>query len=171
MPCQISSGYPRKQCNSAGGVKNIYVANFSDVQSVTISSTNPAEATAIAMATGKKFYRIEVEPEVANFTITRQVNPQGRTIFYEVSLSFNVPVQTADDVLWIDTVSRGVTVFIVEMNDGTRRLIGHEYGCTASGDEQSGTALGDPHVANLTFTTKNVSPVPFYTGDMAGLLA
>ncbi|GIV51628.1 MAG: hypothetical protein KatS3mg038_2149 [Candidatus Kapaibacterium sp.] len=166
MPCEISTGYQRKQCANAGGVRAVYVANYSDVASITLDTTNKAKATAITMLAGKKFYRIGVEPEVANFSITREVNPQGRTMFYSATLNLSLPVQNENDVNWIDLISRGVSIFIVEMNDGTRRIIGHEFGCTASGDESSGTAFGDPHVANLAFTTKSAFPPPYFTGTM-----
>jgi hypothetical protein len=167
MPCEIASGYARKTCSTTGGVKAIYVTNFGDIQSLTKDPANPHQVTAITMQTGKKFYVIGIEPESVSFTETPNVNPQGRTIYYETQISLQLPVQTANDIKWLHDLSSGVAAFVVELNDGTKRIIGHEFGCLRSGgDEQSGQAFGDPHVVNLQFTSKSSTPSPFFSGTV-----
>jgi hypothetical protein len=95
------------------------------------------------------------------------VNPQGRTLFYETQLTLQLPVQTANDLKWLHDLSAGVTIFIVELNDGSKRIIGHEFGCLRTGgDEQSGQAFGDPHVVNLQLTSKSSTPSPFFSGTV-----
>ncbi len=167
MACEITTGYARKTCATTGGVKKVYVTNFADVTGLTLDASNPHLATAITMATGKKFYLVGIEPESASFTVTPNVNAQGRTLFYDTQLQIQLPVQSADDLKWLHDLSAGVTMFVIELNDGTKRIIGHEFGCVRTGgDEASGQAFGDPHVVNLQLGSKSATPPPFFSGTV-----
>ena len=64
MPCNIIEGITLDCRQGAGGIKKLYLTEFANVSSVTSSS---GSVTAITMASGKKFWTVEVELEDAQF--------------------------------------------------------------------------------------------------------
>jgi len=92
MPCTIIEGITLDCRQGAGGIKKLYLTEFANVSSITQSS---GAVTAITMASGKKFWTVEVELEDAQLNEDATVSIENGTTFYAQTLTFSVYKMTA----------------------------------------------------------------------------
>ena len=87
MACvQTLNGISVDCSTSMGGLKMVYIANYSDVTGTTIAS---GEVTNIAMGSGAKFHKYYFRRNTASMTSTLNVDvTNGSTVSTEVVLSF-----------------------------------------------------------------------------------
>ena len=85
MACtQTLAGLFRDCAANLGGIKTVYLANFDDVATITVSL---GVVTAITMETSKKFYEYQFNPNTSNFTTTVQANRENGSLYFESVLS------------------------------------------------------------------------------------
>ena len=85
MPCsQTLAGIARDCSSNMGGIKEVYIANFADVDSVTVTS---GVITAITMASSKKFYKYAFAPNSSNLASNWKVNAENGTKYVESNLT------------------------------------------------------------------------------------
>ena len=143
MPCsQTLAGIARDCSSNMGGIKNVYIANLADVDSVTVTS---GVVTAITMLSSKKFYKYVFAPFTSSLTSNWNVSPENGTKYVESTLTMVFNKMDATKRLEIVALAQSELVVIVEDNNGTMFYLGYEEGVRLinGSDGQSGTNRGD----------------------------
>lgn len=143
MPCsQTLAGIARDCSSNMGGIKNVYIANLADVDSVTVTS---GVVTAITMLSSKKFYKYAFAPFTSSLTSNWNVSPVNGTKYVESTLTMVFNKMDATKRLEIVALAQSELVVIVEDNNGTMFYLGYEEGVRLinGSDGQTGTNRGD----------------------------
>lgn len=132
---------------SMGGLKVVYIANYSDVTDFEI---NAGQITAINMASGKTFKEYSFRRNTANMTSTLSVDPaNGTSVATDVALSFLK--QDTQKRLEISALSIGELVMMVQDANGRYWFLGKDMPVMASaGGAESGTAYTDGNRYTIT---------------------
>lgn len=171
MACLTTQGYT-VPCKQSSGVSVVYIADFSDKGTPTLSATS-GTITAWADAAGD-FYTYETRAEVVAGTFNATVNDANGTAFYTHSVTFNVEQLSGVRGVENDKLLKGNFLIIVkEQGSGKYFLYGYTNGMRCSAMENThGVALGDFNGTKFTFTSNE--PAQAYEVDstiIAGLLA
>lgn len=141
------------ECNgSLGGVKEVYIAPYDAVASVTVGATNNAtsQITGITMTDTKKFIGYKFRRNTANMTSTLNVDAtNGTTVSTDLVLSFLR--QDAVKRLEISALSIGETAVIVRDANDKYWYLGYDFPVMASaGTGETGTAFTDGNRYSIT---------------------
>ena len=171
MACVTTQGYTIPCRDSNGGVSVIYIADFADKGTPTLSATS-GTITAWSAAAGD-FFTYETRPEVANSSFNATMNDANGTTFYAHSITFNVDKLSGIRGVENDILAKGRFLIIFQDNNGKYFCLGYTHGMRCSAMENTtGTALGDYNGTKFTFTSNE--PAPAYevsSGIISGLLA
>ncbi len=169
MSCIIVEGISLDCRQGIGGLDKIYLTEFANVSSVTSSS---GTVTAITMASGKKFWEIQVEMEDAQFTEESPVSVENGVTPYNQTLTFSVYKMTAKNRNIIRLLTQNRLAVITKNADGVYHLLGETRAMHLTGNSgTSGKASGDKNGYTITLTGKE--PLPSNTvssGIIAALL-
>lgn len=151
MACNTAIAAVVRDCESnVGGVKRVLVANFDDVEEVTLTSN---VVTAVTMATGKTFTEIYVRPEVSNVTSSPQYNDAGDYAGESAVLALVINRQTAGKRETVDALSKNDLRVIYQDGNGLWWFIGNDRPVRRSGgDAVTGTAITDTNAYNVELT-------------------
>ena len=153
MACsQTLAGMLRDCSSNMGGIKAVYMANFDDVASVTVSGT-PETVTAITMAASKKFYAYYFNPNTSNVVTTARVNRENGSLYYESVLSLVFPKLDATKRVEVNALAQAGLMAIVEDNNGKCWLLGKDEPMLLQdgGTAETGTAKADRNGYALPF--------------------
>lgn len=158
MACTIYQGREIDCRDSNGGVQEIYIAEFANVQSITETS---GVITAITMVPTKKFYTFQVEKENASLTDAEQGSVENGTLFYEQTLNFTIKKGSSSQRNAMNVLAKARLMVIVKDNNGTYWLMGKTRAADKVGDNSftTGKAFGDMNGYNVTLTAKEPNPV------------
>lgn len=143
MPCsQTLAGIARDCSSNMGGIKNVYIANLADVDSVTVTS---GVITAVTMLSSKKFYKYAFAPFTSSLTSNWNVSPENGTKYVESTLTMVFNKMDATKRLEIVALAQSELVVIVEDNNGTMFYLGYEEGVRLinGSNGQTGVNRGD----------------------------
>ena len=142
---------------SMGGLKVVYIANYSDVTDFEITS---GQITSITMASGKTFKEYSFRRNTANMTSTLSVDPaNGTSVATDVALSFLK--QDTQKRLEISALSIGELIMMVQDANGRYWFLGKDMPVMASaGGAESGTAYTDGNRYTITLQD-NSKDYPF----------
>lgn len=117
---------------SLGSIKYIYLANYEDVSGSSIDTASGQSVTAITMASGAQFYKIEPARNSASWTDELVVNDDGSK-YRTHTINFNVVgTYNANMADVVDALSLGKYVAVLEKNDGNMVMLGRTAGVEAS---------------------------------------
>lgn len=157
--------------NSVGGIKAVYIADFSDKGTPTLSATS-GTITAWSDAAGD-FYTYSVRPETATASFNGTFSLPNGTKFYTHTISFKREKLSGYETVEDEILATGTFLIMYLDNNGKYMLLGYTNGMTLSGDENgTGTAMGDMNGTTYTFTSNE--PFKAYEVDssiVAALLA
>lgn len=153
MPCsQTLSGLARECGVNLGGIKEVYLANFDDVASVTITS-NLITAITMNGTPAKKFYAYVFNPNTSNFTTTIQANRENGSLYFETVLSLVFAKQDATKRVEVNALAQaGMMAIVRDANDVCYLLGYNEPLLMTSGTAETGTAKADRNGYALEFT-------------------
>jgi hypothetical protein len=169
MACTIIEGITLDCRQGAGGIKKLYLTEFANVSSITQSS---GAVTAITMASGKKFWTVEVELEDAQLNEDATVSIENGTTFYAQTLTFSVYKMTAKNRNIVRLLTQNRLMVIAQDADDVYHLLGETRAMhlTASAST-TGKAMGDKNGYSITLTGKEPLPAnKVNSGVIAGLL-
>lgn len=151
MPCtQTLAGIARDCSASVGGVKAVYMANFEDVDTVTVTSN---VVSAITMVGAAKFYAYYFNPQTSNFVVNINANRENGTLFFETVLSLVFPKQDAAKRLEVNALAQAGLMAIVQDNNDNYWLLGKDEPLLmTTGTAETGTARADRNGYALEFT-------------------
>ena len=164
MACtQTLNGLTRDCEANTGGVKNVYIANYDDVEGLTFTS---GVVTAITMATGKKFKRYHFKRGQASVVQTSQYNEAGDYAGESNVLSINFLRQDATKRLEMIALSVAELAVIYEDNNGTFFYLGADRPVLRTGGESgSGAAITDTNRYGLELTDQSNALPPTISSD------
>lgn len=151
MPCsQTLAGIARDCQANVGGIKAVYMANFEDVDTVTVTSN---VVSAITMAASKKFYAYYFNPNTSNFTTNINANRENGSLFFETVLSLVFPKQDATKRIEVNALAQAGLMAIVQDNNDNYWLLGKDEPLLmTSGAAPTGTARADRNGYEMEFT-------------------
>ena len=147
---QTLSGLGLSCETSLGGIKEVYIANYGDVQDVTVDEVS-GKITTITMAESKKFKPYAFRKQTSSMTSTLTVDETTGVNYVstEVSLVFT-KLDTAKRIE-MTALSQGQLAVIVK--DGNNKywyLSYNDYVSAVNGGAETGTAKGDRNAYTLT---------------------
>jgi hypothetical protein len=133
-------------------VKDIYVANFSDVTSAPVEydCESGVSVTAITLANSAKFYHIEPAKNSVTFTDELVVEDNGNK-YRTHTITFNLTGKYDKDMVCpVDALALGRFFVVVATADGEYLALGRTVGLEAS--EQSVAGGGDTNGVTVTLS-------------------
>ena len=161
MACtQTLSGISRDCLGSNGGIKAVWLANWDNVASLTVSS---GAITAITMSNSEKFKKYEFPRNTSSMTSNYAVNAENGTSYVETDLVMVFNRMDTNKRIEVVAMAQGLLAAFVEDNNGNIWYLGHDYPVTINaGSGESGTARGDRNGYSVTLRDEsNELPMPF----------
>lgn len=148
--CALVTDYAIDCRDSVGGLKKLYITEWQNLSSATVSS---GVCTALTLASGKKFWTYEVAKGTASSAEASNISVENGTRFYTQTVDTVLHKMTAANRNNIEVLERNRLLVVTEDNNGNKFIYGRQNAMdvTAS-DGQSGKAFGDMNGYTLTLT-------------------
>ena len=161
MACDLTTGFLVGCNDSIGGVKAFYIDNMPD-DGLTIAESATGEATSIT-GTNLAYWKYETtsaQGAASFFNDNPTINDANGTSFFDqtATLVLNKMEQTKRNE--IKLLARAKMSIIIEDNNGKYWLMGETNGVRlVSGENGTGTALGDRNGYSLSFQSQEFEPM------------
>lgn len=154
MACsQILKGIALDCASSVGGIKEVFIANYDDVDAVTVSEGIISEIT---LKEGKKFKHYQFRKQTGSMTSTLNVDEVAGINYVSTELALVFTKMETAKRLEIAALSIGQLVAIVKDGNDKYWYLGYnDYVSASAGSANSGTAKGDSN--NYSITLKDES--------------
>lgn len=155
---QTLAGIIRDCATAIGGVKAIFIANYADVASVTVSND---EVSAITMNSSAKFARYEFREQSAYANSDLQTDPVAGTSYWQTDIYMQFTKMETSKRIEINALAKVGAAVIVETEDGSRWYYGIDRPCYASaGNVNFGTAHGDRNGMSINIQANDNEAAP-----------
>jgi len=158
--CALTTGFERYNCDSpAGGILELYVLEFSNFTSVTVTNS---EVTAITEVGTPTWYGYQLSEEVGLLETVENNDIQNNSLFYEANCSFTLSKMEAVKSNELANVAIQRTVCIVKTMNGKYFFMGDELGvhkARGTNSSSTGTANGDLNGYNMNLTARQTHDV------------
>lgn len=161
MACLITSGIAKGCKDSLGGIKTVYLANWTNVGTIspTYSTDTTGIITGMTMSGGTKFYEFVPNKMSSNWVENVQSNVQNGTIAYEQVLTLMLGKNQAATRNQIKLIGQAEVMAIVLDRNEKYWLLGERNGLELSGGNGgSGTAMTDMNGWNLSLSGSEQFP-------------
>lgn len=167
MSCNLVQGNEVQCRDSVGGIKEVYIANFSNVLSATATS---GQVSAITMAGSTKFYTFQLRQEDGSYTNPAISSRENGTTYYDSTVTFTIKKMSASQKNSLHNLAKSRLMVIVKDNNDVFWIVGRVRGCDAL-DIQNGTgqALGDLNGATITISGREAEPDAEFTGTISSV--
>ena len=157
--------------DSIGGISVVYIADWSDKGTPTLSATSGTITNWSDAASA--FYTYEVRPETASASYNATPSTPNGTVFYTHTISFQLEKLSGYEGVENDILAKGRFLIIYKDRNGKYMLLGYNNGMMCSAMENStGTAMADFSGSKFTFTSNEETPAyEVSSGIISGLLA
>lgn len=154
MACnQTISGLVQDCATSKGGILEVYLANFDDVASITVTDN---KVNAITMESGKKFKRYYFRPGTSSMTSTLNIDNAAGVNFVQTLLTMLFSRMETTKRVEMSALAVNDLRAIVKDANGVYWLLGEEEPVIANaGDGQTGTAKTDANRYSITLEDNN----------------
>lgn len=158
MPCLITLAGITLDCESSvGGIKRVFITQYSDVKSVALDEDQQKIKT-ITLESEKRWYEYQFRKGTGSLTSTLNVDETtgANYVTNELSLVFT-KMETAKRIE-IAALSIGQLAVVVEDSNGKYWYLGKDdYVSASAGSGTSGTAKGDQNAYTITLSTDSLS--------------
>ena len=161
MACNQISGITYTCLTSAGGIKKMYITNFSNITGTTANGIGTI--TDIEMVDGTKFQEFQFQRDTSSYEEDTMINIQNGTTFYNQTVHLVIPRRDAAKNAAISVLANGqpLLALIVEDYNGLYWYIGLATGAyLTQGKSGSGVKRTDANDYKLTFIAEEVAPAP-----------
>lgn len=169
MACLINAGVTRDCGFSFGGLQKVYLANKSDI--VSVSHDVDGQITGVTTLSGGTFYEYEFEPQTAQALQELNVGTVSRFVNQTLNMSLAGMTQAKKAVL--EDMANADMVAIYQDQAGTYWFYG-EYGRglrAVTLNPDSGTADADDNFVSISLAGGSTGYADTVSGDIvAGLL-
>ena len=173
MSCsQLLNGIAADCQTNVGGVREVYIANYSDVSTIEVDETSNMIKT-ITMSDTAKFKKYAFKKNTSSMTSTLNVDPANGINFVQTDLSLVFAKQETVKRMEIAKLSLGELRVIVLDANGKYWFLGQEEFVSATaGTAETGTNRTDGNKYTITLTDYSSSyPYEVYSSIVAGLIA
>ena len=153
MSCsQLLNGIAADCQTNVGGVREVYIANYSDVTAIEVDETSNMIKT-ITMADTAKFKKYAFKKNTSSMTSTLNVDPANGVNFVQTDLSLVFAKQETVKRMEIAKLSLGELRVIVLDANGKYWFLGQEEFVSATaGTAETGTNRTDGNRYSITLT-------------------
>lgn len=159
MSCSQTLAGLAKSCDvSNGGIKAVWIANFTDVSATTVDSAQTVSA--ITMVSSAKYKKYHFKRNTASMTHTLNVNAENGSNYVTTDVALVFHRQDALKRVEMAAISVGELSMIVEDVNGKYWMIGDpaEFPVKATaGGGESGTAMADRNAYTTTLSADSFS--------------
>ncbi len=167
MACNLSAGIQLGCRDNTGGLKTLWITDYTNVLSITSSTGD----TITAISGTGTFYEFQLIRTSSQLTETVNASLENGTVFYqgEVVTYFNKLGQDKRNILKTLAQSQQLAI-CAEDNNGQYFYLGQTYGCFISaGTSVTGKALGDQNGYNMTFQYLEPNPMNQLSGSLSSI--
>jgi len=151
MACELSTGFTLDCKDGIGGIKQIVLTDFNNVDSFTLDANEIV--TAILTNNANDIYTYELPTQTGSFEETINFNRDNGTVFYTQTVNIMMQKLSAAKRLELQNVAQARVVVFVNDTNNNWWAVGYEYGADLStGTAATGTVLGDMNGYTLAFT-------------------
>ena len=153
MSCsQVLNGIAADCQTNVGGVREVYIANYGDVSTVTLDETSNMIKT-ITMADSAKFKKYAFKKNTSSMTSTLNVDPANGVNFVQTDLTVVFAKQETVKRMEIAKLSLGELRVIVLDANGKYWFLGkEEFVSATSGTAETGTNRQDGNRYSIVLT-------------------
>lgn len=154
MACtQVLAGITLDCASSVGGIKEVYIANYDDIDTVTVADD---KVTQITMKENAKFKKYQFRKQTGSMTSTLNVDEVAGINYVSTELSLVFTKMETSKRIEIAALSIGqLAVIVKDGNDKYWYLGYNDYVSAVNGGGATGTAKGDSN--NYSITLKDES--------------
>ena len=158
MSCsQVLNGIAADCQTNVGGVREVYIANYSDVSAIEVDEVSNMIKT-ITMADSAKFKKYAFKKNTSSMTSTLNVDPANGINFVQTDLSLVFAKQETVKRMEIAKLSLGELRVIVLDANGKYWFLGQEEFVSATaGTAETGTNRSDGNKYTITLTDYSAS--------------
>jgi hypothetical protein len=164
MSCIITDGYDLG-CFGTGGVKDIYIANYSSSATYTLDAND----IIVSASNGSTFYQFEQDIETAVFNESINPSRENGTVFYESTVGIKLFNNDATVRNLVKALAKAPLSVIILDNNGAYWFMGQDTAVRAvEGERGFGQAYGDMNGVTLSFSYKSSEPIPSIDSAIIG---
>ncbi len=168
MSCILTTGHVLDCKDQSGGVKAIYLIEFTAKDTLTKSS---GEVSAHTLAGGRTYYKYELEKETATSIWRTIPSTENGTTYYEADITIRLHKVTTAQRNEMKLLAQGRLLCILRDTDDNYWLYGADYGIQLQPSEtQFGQAFADFKGSILNFLHKETDlPLKVQSGVVTSL--
>lgn len=152
MACNLTQGRTIDCRNNTGGIEEILIANFENVQIGTVAA---GVITAMTQTAATDFYRYSLEKENGSLVETHTGSLENGTNFYDSVLDFSTKNLTAAESEELMILEQARLFVIVKTNNGKYWTVGAYFAADKlTGTSVTGMAFGDMSGYTYSITAK-----------------
>lgn len=157
MACLISLKGITLDCQpSLGGIKRVWITQYSDVKSVVVGEDNKIES--ITLEAEAEWYEYQFRKATGSLTSTLNVDESAGVNYVSNELSLVFTKMETTKRIEIAALSIGQLAVVVEDSNGHYWFLGKDdYVSVSAGTGVTGTAKGDQNAYTLTLSTDSDS--------------
>ena len=167
MACDLTTGFSVGCNDSIGGVAEFWIANMPSDFSTTSDASE--EVTALG-GTGLGYYKYECTSAQGASSVMNDnptVNDANGTSFFDQTATYILNKMETAKRNEVKMIARAKMSIIIKDNNGTYWLMGETNGVRlVSGDNGTGTALGDRNGYSLSFQAQEPEPMKKVTATI-----
>lgn len=162
-------GLARDCSTSMGGIKTVYIANYSDVESVAVADE---KITGVTMIDGAKFLQYHLRKGAGSFSSTSNIDAANGINYVTTDLVFNMLKMDTAKRVEMTALSVNELAVIVEDANGVYWYLGKDEAVTATtGTGATGTARTDGNMYSITLQDTSLTyPYEIDATAVAGLI-
>lgn len=142
---------------SMGGIKKIWLANYADIDTIAMDSTE-SDKINVTLASTKTWKPYEFRKETGSLTSTLNVDESNGLNYVRNELSLVFTKMETAKRIEIAALSIGQLTAVVLDSNGKYWFLGKDdYVSASAGGAQTGTAKGDQNAYTLTLATESES--------------
>lgn len=169
MACNLTAGIALGCRDNTGGLKTMWITDFSNILSVTQNSGD----TITAISGTGTFYEFELIRTSSQHTETVNASLENGTVFYqgETVTFFSKLEQAKRNILKTLAQSQQLAI-VIEDNNGDYFYLALTYGCyVTAGTSVTGLNLGDRAGYNITFGYMEPNPMNQLSGPLSSIVS
>lgn len=163
MGCLLTTGFNLACGKPAGGIKEIYFANWTDVDGLlTFSSTAGANFGRVTdFPADLELFKYKLDQQSASFACTQSYSKDNQSSFWTHTVTFKRRGIEQALINELYNMTQGKIVAILRDENDAFFVLGYERGLdmTGGGGFASGTALGDMNGSDWVLTGDQKSPL------------
>ena len=148
--------------NNMGGIKNLWIADYDDTDTVTVSSGEVTKVADAADTTKVEFFKFPLPIDLGDAVEDVTADPKLGTAFVTQTINGTLLGLSKEASVQLSTMYRGKQRVLAELYDGSYILYGAKNGVDITGGgSRTGAEASSLQGYEMTFTGKEREYAPF----------